>query len=57
LENRGSKNNEMSKGMWKTVETKTEKVRVAETEERREKRKSQKETRRKREKIEGRKEK
>ena len=57
MENRESKNDEMSRGVWKAVETETGKVRVAETEERREKRRSQKETERKRGKTEGGKEK
>ena len=30
LENRKSENNKMSRGVWKTVETKAEKIRVVE---------------------------
>jgi len=48
LENRRSKNNKISGGMWKAVETKTGKFGVAETEGRRGNRRSQKEMERKR---------
>ena len=37
MENRGIKNNEMSGGIWKIMETETGKVRVAERERRRRK--------------------
>jgi len=43
LENGESKNDKISGEMWKIVETKTGKVRVAETKERRGKKRSQKE--------------
>jgi len=40
LKNRGSENDEISRGIWKAVETEIEKVRMAETEGRREKERS-----------------
>ena len=42
LENRGSKNDEMPKGVWKTVETSARKVRLEETEGGRSERESRK---------------
>ena len=46
LEDRRSKNNKVSKGMWEAIETKAEKVRLAEAKGGRRKRKKEKETRR-----------
>jgi len=43
LENRGGENDEMSRGVWKAVETSTEEVRIGETKEERNKRRSRKE--------------
>jgi len=47
LENRRSQDDEVSRRMWKAVETKAEEIRVAETERRGGKRGSRKEARRK----------
>jgi len=47
LENRGGENDKVSRGMWKTVETGTGKVRMGEAKGRREKRRSWKEEGRK----------
>ena len=47
LENGRSKDDEMSGGMWKAMETKAEKVRIAEVEKRREERRGKRKIRRK----------
>jgi len=52
LENRGGKDNKMSRRMWKAMKTCTEKVRVGEVKERRSEERSRKEERRKRQKEE-----
>ena len=49
LEDRGGKNNKMFRKVWKTVETNTREIRIAETEGGRGKRESRKEVRRKEE--------
>jgi len=49
LENRESKNNEMSRGMWETVETSAREIRVGKAEEGRSKRKSREKERREKE--------
>jgi len=46
LENGGSKNNEMSRGMWETVETSAREIRVGKAEGERSKRRSRKKERR-----------
>ena len=48
LEDRRSKDNKVSKRMWKAVETEVEKTRVVEAEEEREKEERRKKTRKKR---------
>jgi len=48
LENRRSKNDEVSRGMWEAVETKVEEVRLVKAKGGRRKRGKEKETRRKR---------
>jgi len=49
LENGGGKNDKVSRGVWKTVEASTRKVRMGETERRRSERKSKEKERGKRE--------
>jgi len=46
LENRGSKNDEMSRGMWKTVKTSAREIRVEKAEGERSKRRSREKERR-----------
>ena len=57
MENRKSKDDKMSEGMWEAVEIKARKVRMAETEGEREEGRGRKETKRKKKKEEERKEK
>ena len=48
MENRGSKDDEMSRRMWEAVETEAGKIRVGKTKRRRGERRRRKETRRER---------
>ena len=45
MENRGGQNDEVSRGVWETVEASTREIRVRKTERRRSKRRSRKEER------------